>query len=130
MGSFSEGGSGSRSLCDGRVVSLVRIEGYSIRTGTAELRSKGIFVSTQLGLTRGVVTSWLADFLLVYCFTINVFFTHLWMFPRFWLWGRLQTYSSEQVRSDHPLVLLVVLVQLVESVTLIVNRKLVDAHEY
>ena len=51
------------------------------------------------------------------------------MFPRFWLWGRLQTYSPEQVRSDHPLVLLVVLVQL-ESVTLIVNRKVVDAHEY
>ena len=56
------------------------------------------------------------------------------MFPRFRLWGRLQTYSPEQVlhhrSSDHTLVLLVVLVQLVESVTPIVNQKVMDAHEY
>jgi hypothetical protein len=54
------------------------------------------------------------------------------MFPRFRLWGRLQTYSSELVlrycSSDHPLVLFVVLVQL-QSVILIGNRKVVDAHE-
>jgi hypothetical protein len=57
------------------------------------------------------------------------------MFPRFRLWRRLQTYSPEQLlrhrSSDHPLVLqlLLVLMQL-ESVSSIVNRKVVDAHEY
>ena len=55
------------------------------------------------------------------------------MFPCFRLWGRLQTYSPEQVfrhcSSDHTLVLLVVLVQL-ESVTPIMNQKVMDAHEY
>jgi hypothetical protein len=59
--------------------------------------------------------------------------THLWMFPRFQLWGRSQTYSPEQAphhcSSDHPLVLLVVLVQL-ELVTPIVNQNVMDAHEY
>ena len=44
------------------------------------------------------------------------------MFPRFGLWGRLQTYSPEQVlrhcSSDHPPIVLLVLVQL-ESVTLL-----------
>jgi len=89
VGSFSEGGGRSKGLSDGRAVSLVRIEECSIRTGSAELRSKGIFVSTQLGLTEGVVTWWLADFLSVCCFTTNVVPTYLWMFPRFWLWGRL-----------------------------------------
>jgi len=53
------------------------------------------------------------------------------MFPRFQLWGRLQRHSPEQVLrqscwSDHPVSLLV-LVQL-ESVTPIMNRKVVDAH--
>jgi hypothetical protein len=53
------------------------------------------------------------------------------MFPKFRLC--LQTYSPELVprycSSDHPLVLLVVMVQL-QSVILIVNRKVVDAHEH
>ena len=56
------------------------------------------------------------------------------MFPRFQLWGCLQTYSPEQVlhyhSSDHTLILLMVLVQLVKSVTPIVNQKVMDAHEY
>ena len=55
------------------------------------------------------------------------------MFPGFRLWGCLKTSSPEQVlrrcSSDHPLVLLVALMQL-ESVTPFVNRKVVDAHEY
>jgi hypothetical protein len=59
--------------------------------------------------------------------------TYRRMFPRFRSWGRLQTYSPQQLlrhRSpDRPLVLLVVLVQL-ESVTLVVHWMVVDAHEY
>ena len=55
------------------------------------------------------------------------------MFPQCQFLGRLQTSSLEQVLrhclSDHPLVWLVELGQL-ESVTLIVNRKVVDAREY
>ena len=76
----------------------MRIEGWSVRTGLTggiELRSKGGFVSIQSGLTEGVVT-WFADFLSVCCCTTNVSSTYLWMFPRFRLWGRLQTYSPKQ----------------------------------
>jgi hypothetical protein len=55
------------------------------------------------------------------------------MFPRFQLWGRSQTYSPEQApghsSSDQPLVLLVVSIRL-ESVTLMVNHKVMDAHKY
>ena len=55
-------------------------------------------------------------------------------FPRLQSWGRLQTYSPEQMLrpnclSDHPLVRLEVLLQL-ETVSPIVNRKVVGAHEY
>ena len=56
MRSFSEAGGGSKSSLDGRAVPLVRIEGWSIRTGSAELTPKGRFVAIQSGLTAGVVT--------------------------------------------------------------------------
>jgi len=55
VGSSSEAGGGSKSLSDDRAVSLMRIEGWSLRTGSAEVRSKGRFVSVQSGLTECVV---------------------------------------------------------------------------
>jgi hypothetical protein len=53
VGAFSVAEGGSKTSSDGRAVSLVRIEGWSIRTGSAELRLKGRFVSTQSALTEG-----------------------------------------------------------------------------
>ena len=106
---FFKAGGGSKSSSNGGSVSLVRIEWPSIWTGSTELRSKGGFFSIQSGLIEGVVT-WFADFLSVCCCTTNVFSTYLWMFPRFRLWGRLQTYFPEQAlrhhSPDYPLVLL------------------------